>query len=68
MAFWTLLLLFLALFAAGPWWPHSRGWGATPAAILLVVLLAWLAAIWVGGVAFEWPWTPTLTPPPDLPT
>ncbi|HEV7266998.1 MAG TPA: DUF3309 family protein [Falsiroseomonas sp.] len=68
MTFWTLVLLFLVLFAAGPWWPYSRGWGMTPAAIVLALLLAWLAAIWVGGVPFAWPWTPALTPPPDLPT
>jgi hypothetical protein len=48
-------LLFLVLFAAGPWWPYSRSWGPAPAAILLVLLLVWLAAIWVGRVPFAWP-------------
>jgi hypothetical protein len=38
-----LILLVLALFAAVPAWPHSRGWGYYPSGgigiVLLVVLL-----------------------------
>lgn len=66
LAFWTLFLLFLVLLADGPWWPYSRGWGATPAAVILGILLVWLIVILVGGVPFAWPWAATVTAP-DLP-
>jgi hypothetical protein len=66
LGFWTLALLFLALAAAGPWWPFSRGFGFTPAAFVLALLLAWLAVVWIGWLPFAWPWTAALRAP-DLP-
>jgi len=65
LAFWTLMLLFLALLAAGPWWPYSRGWGMRPAAAVLGLLAVWLVVLWVGVVPFSWPWVATMRD--DLP-
>ena len=56
VGFWLLILLFLVLVAVGPWWPFSRGWGYTPLAALVGLLLVWMLAVWPGWVAFFWPW------------
>jgi hypothetical protein len=63
IGFWLLLVLFVLLLATGPWWPYSRGWGYGPASVLLTALLVWLAVIWLGWIAFLWPWA-AATPPP----
>lgn len=57
MTIWLVLLiiLILALIAAVPVWPYSRGWGISPvsivfAAMLLVVLLWALGLVELRGV------------------
>lgn len=41
---YTLLIVVLVLAIVGmlPSWPHSKGWGWSPAAIVLVILVVWL--------------------------
>jgi hypothetical protein len=34
-----LIILILLLIGALPTWPHSRGWGYSPAAIIVVILI-----------------------------
>ena len=56
MGFWLLLLLIVFLIAALPTYPYSRGWGYGPAGIILLLLLMWLLAVWLGWIAFAFPW------------
>lgn len=56
MGFWVLVVLFLLLLAAGPWWPYSRSWGYWPGGFILGLLILWLALLWMGMVLFYWPW------------
>jgi len=63
MAFWILALLCVALLAAGPWWPYSRGWGFAPIGVALAALLLWLLILWMGWVPYLQPFTPTMVRP-----
>lgn len=54
--FWFLLVLLILIFVAMPWWPYSRGWGYFPGGILIALLLLWLLLIWLGYIAWAWPW------------
>lgn len=58
VGFWLLVLLFILLIFAVPWWPYSRTWGYRPVSILLAVLLIWLLLVWIGWVAVTWPESP----------
>lgn len=65
MGFWLLLLLIVLLIATLPTYPHSRGWGYGPAAVVAFLFLIWFVAVWIGWLAFAWPWTaaPAVTTP-----
>jgi hypothetical protein len=45
-----LILLVLALFAAIPAWPHSRGWGYYPSGGIGIVLLIVLIMVVSGRI------------------
>ena len=45
-----LILLVLALFAAVPAWPHSRGWGYYPSGGIGIVLLIVLIMVISGRI------------------
>jgi len=47
-----LVLLALALVAAAPAWPHSRGWGYGPSSVLGLILLAFVLLLLMGRVSF----------------
>ncbi len=66
LEFWLLIVLLILLIAGYPGWPYSQGWGYGPAGIIVALLLAWLIVIWLGYVAFAWPWVapPATTVPP----
>jgi Protein of unknown function (DUF3309) len=66
VGFGLMILLSLLLVAVGPWWPFSRGWGYTPLAGLVGMLLVWMLVVWLGWVAFIWPWQ-GLPPPAAVP-
>lgn len=61
--FRLMILLFLALVAVGPWWPFNRGWGRTPLAALVGMLLVWALVVWRGWAGFFWPWVGVPGPP-----
>lgn len=64
LGFWILVILIVLVLASIPSWPYSRGWGAGPVGILLVVLIIWLVLIFMGTVEWQWPWgTAAVTPP-----
>ncbi|HVL59159.1 MAG TPA: DUF3309 family protein [Burkholderiaceae bacterium] len=58
LGFLILLLLMMALLLIVPWWPYSRHWGYYPGAFVLLLLLAFLIAVWFGWVLLVWPWSP----------
>jgi hypothetical protein len=66
IGFYVLVLLLLALLLAGPWWPYSRGWGFTPAGVILAGLLLWALIAWFAFIPFAWPWAVAVRGP-DLP-
>lgn len=56
MGFWLLLLLVVFLIAALPTYPYSRSWGFGPAGIIVLLLLIWFLAVWLGWLLFALPW------------
>ncbi|MDN2568147.1 DUF3309 family protein [Aquibium sp. A9E412] len=56
--FWTLLLVLVLLIVALPVYPYSRGWGYWPSGLLLVLFLFWILLLYLGAIAFWWPWAP----------
>lgn len=60
--FWILVILLLVLIAALPTYPYSREWGYGPSGILVALVILWLVVIWLGAVAFWWPWAPVAAP------
>lgn len=60
VGFWVLVILFFVTIAAIPTYPYSRTWGYWPGGILLAALLLWLILLYLGTVAFYWPWVPTV--------
>lgn len=65
MGFWLLLLLIVLLIAILPSYSYSRSWGYGPAGVVALLFLIGLLAVWVGWLAFAWPWAaaPVVTTP-----
>ena len=56
LGFWILVLLFVLLILAMPWWPYSRRWNYRAAGLVVAAALVWLLLIWLGWIALAWPW------------
>jgi Protein of unknown function (DUF3309) len=56
LGFWLLVVLIILFIGSLPTYNYSRSWGYWPGGLFLALLLFWLVLIYIGTVAFWWPW------------
>lgn len=55
--FWLTMIFLFLLLATLPVYPYSRRWGYYPSGAAVVALIVVLFMIWLGYLAFAWPWS-----------
>lgn len=56
LGFWLLVVLLFLFLAALPAYSYSLRWGYYPSIAAVAGLLVVMLLIWIGYLAFAWPW------------